>query len=46
MQRMFLKVFAVVLLTSLYAHAQSLGDVARQYREQQSAQQTSPYHRR
>jgi hypothetical protein len=41
MQRMFLKIFAIVLLTNLAAYAQSLGEIARQYREQQNAQEAS-----
>jgi hypothetical protein len=41
MQRKFLKIFTVVLLTSLAAYGQSLADIARQYKEKQDAQQTS-----
>ncbi|MGA2021698.1 MAG: hypothetical protein ABSH02_13990 [Candidatus Sulfotelmatobacter sp.] len=41
MRRMFLKIFAVALLMNLAAHAQSLGEIARQYREQQNAQEAS-----
>jgi hypothetical protein len=38
---MFLKIFAIALLMNLTAHAQSLGEIARQYREQQNAQEAS-----
>ena len=38
MQRMILKIFAIALLMNLTAHAQSLGEIARQYRDQQNAQ--------
>jgi predicted RNase H-like nuclease (RuvC/YqgF family) len=41
MRRMFLKIFAVALLMNLAAYAQSLGEIARQYREQQNAQEAS-----
>ena len=41
MQRMFLKVFSIALLISSAAFGQSLGDVARENREKQSAQDAS-----
>src|SRR5258708_39889217 len=41
MQRTFLKVFSIALLMSSAAYGQSLGDVARQNREKQSAQDAS-----
>jgi hypothetical protein len=41
MRRMFLKIFAVALLMNLAAHAQSLGEIARQYREPQNAHEAS-----
>jgi hypothetical protein len=49
MQRMFLKIFAIVLLMNLLvinpaAYAQSLGDVARENRERQAAEDASGAH--
>src|SRR5258708_20000839 len=41
MQRTFLKGFSIALLMSSAAYGQSLGDVARQNREKQSAQDAS-----
>src|SRR5271163_4220703 len=41
MQRIFLKLSAVVLLMNLAAYGQSLADIARQYQEKQDAQQTA-----
>jgi hypothetical protein len=41
MQRKFLKIAAVALLTSLAAYGQSLGEIAREYREKQNAEQAS-----
>jgi len=41
MQRMFLKVLAMALLMSSAAYGQSLGDIARENREKQSAEDAS-----
>jgi hypothetical protein len=41
MQRMFLKVFAIALFVNPAAYGQSLGDIARENREKQSAQDAS-----
>ena len=41
MQRTFLKIIAIVLLTNLAAYAQSLGEIARENREKQKAQEGS-----
>jgi predicted RNase H-like nuclease (RuvC/YqgF family) len=41
MQRTFLKIIAIALLTNLAAYAQSLGDIARENREKQKAQEAS-----
>jgi hypothetical protein len=41
MQRRFLKIAAVALLTNLAAYGQSLGEIAREYREKQNAEQAS-----
>jgi predicted RNase H-like nuclease (RuvC/YqgF family) len=41
MQRMFLKVFAIALFVNSAAYGQSLGDIARENREKQSAQDAS-----
>ncbi len=41
MQRMFLRIFTVVLLLNLAAYGQSLADIARQYKEKQDAEQAS-----
>jgi hypothetical protein len=41
MQRKFLKIAAVALLTNLAAYGQSLGEIAREYREKQNAEQAS-----
>jgi hypothetical protein len=41
MQRMFLKTLAIALLMASTAHGQSLGDVARENREKQNAEDAS-----
>jgi hypothetical protein len=41
MQRIFLKVLAIALLTNLAAYGQSLGDIARENREKQNAANAS-----
>ncbi len=41
MQRMFLRVLAIALLINLAAYGQSLGDIARENRENQNAQDAS-----
>jgi hypothetical protein len=41
MQRTFLKFIATALLTNLAAYGQSLGEIARENREKQKAQETS-----
>jgi len=41
MQRMFLKIFAIVVLMNLAAYGQSLGEIARQYREKLAAEQAA-----
>ncbi len=41
MHRMFLKILAIALLMSLAAYGQSLGDVARDIRDKQSAEEAS-----
>jgi hypothetical protein len=41
MQRTFLKILAIALLTNLAAYGQSLGDIARENREKQSADEAS-----
>lgn len=41
MQRMFLRIFAIAVLTNMAAYGQSLGEIARQYREKQAAQESS-----
>ncbi len=41
MQRMFLKILAIALLMSPVAYGQSLGDVARENREKQNAEDAS-----
>jgi predicted RNase H-like nuclease (RuvC/YqgF family) len=41
MQRIFLKVLAIVLLMSSAAYGQSLGDIARENREKQNAENAS-----
>src|SRR5258707_15400219 len=41
MQRMFLKALAIACLMNLPAHGQSLGEIAREYREKQNAQESS-----
>jgi hypothetical protein len=42
MQRMFLRIVALALFMNFAAHAQSLGDVARENRKKQNAQDASP----
>jgi hypothetical protein len=41
MQRRFIKIATVALLTNLAAYGQSLGEIAREYREKQNAEQAS-----
>jgi hypothetical protein len=41
MQRMFLKALAIACLMSMPAYGQSLGEIAREYREKQNAQEAS-----
>ena len=41
MQRMFLKILAAVLLMNLAAYAQSLGEIARQYKEKLAAEEAA-----
>lgn len=41
MQRWLFKISAIAILTNLAAYGQSLGDIARQYREKQQEQGTS-----
>jgi hypothetical protein len=41
MRRRFIKISAVALLTNLAAYGQSLGEIAREYREKQNAEQAS-----
>jgi hypothetical protein len=41
MQRTFLKILAIALLTSLTAYGQSLGDIARENRDKQAADEAS-----
>jgi hypothetical protein len=44
MQRIFLKIFAIALLVSSAAYGQSLGDIARENREKQNAENASAAH--
>jgi hypothetical protein len=41
MQRMFLKILAIVLLTNLAIYGQSLGEIARQYQEKLAAEEAA-----
>src|SRR5579862_4057543 len=41
MQRMFLKALAIACLMSMSAYGQSLGEIAREYREKQNEQEAS-----
>jgi len=41
MQRMFLKALTIAFLMSMPAYGQSLGEIAREYREKQNAQEAS-----